>query len=101
MNYTNINYFSNYMTHFKDQSHTDAAVGPDGVVVLLRHTGITGEAVVSSCWFLYLWTKQCKTARLSLFVSMAEVLNKLKALCSEPHHARSAEYSGVQTASFS
>lgn len=48
---------------------TDAAVGPHGVVVLLRHTGITGEAVVRSHWFL----------------------------C----HARSAEYSGVQTASFS
>lgn len=33
---------------------TDAAVGPDGVVVLLRHTGVAGEAVVRSHWFLYL-----------------------------------------------
>lgn len=45
---------------------TDAAVGPDGVVVLLCHTGIAGEAVACPHWFLY--------------------------------HARSAEYSGVQTA---
>lgn len=48
---------------------TDAAVGPDGVVILLRHTAVTVEAVVRSHWFLY--------------------------------HAGSAEYSGVQTASFS
>lgn len=48
---------------------TDAAVGPDGVVVLLRHAGVTVEAVACSHWFLY--------------------------------HTGGAEYSGVQTSSFS
>lgn len=38
--------------------HTDAAVDPGGVVVLLCHAGITGEAVVRSHWFLCLRTEQ-------------------------------------------
>ena len=60
------------LSNYSDVSHdtdfvavticrTDAAVGPDGVVVLLRHTGITGEAVVCSHWLLCLRTKQFKT----------------------------------------
>lgn len=40
---------------------TDAAVGPDGVVVLLGHAGVTGEAVVCSHWFLCLCTEECGT----------------------------------------
>lgn len=32
---------------------TNAAVGPDGVVVLLGHTGIAAEAVIGSHWLLY------------------------------------------------
>lgn len=40
---------------------TDAAVGPDGVVVLLRHTGVTVEAVVGPHWFLYLRRRKGKT----------------------------------------
>lgn len=36
---------------------TDAAVGPDGVVVLLRHARVTAETVLRSYRLLDLWTE--------------------------------------------
>lgn len=73
---------------------TDAAIDPHGVVVVLRHAGITEEAVVGSHWFLCLQTEQ-RIRGLAIAVPITH-----QGLLFEAHHAGSAENSGVQAAGF-
>lgn len=71
---------------------TDAAVGPLGVVVVLRHAGVAEEAVARPHRLLCLQTKStCVTA-------VAIRTDGTRSYECEAHHARRAEYSGVQTA---
>lgn len=74
---------------------TNAAIDPHGVVVVLRHTGVAGEAVVSSHWFLCLQIEQ-RIRGLAIAVPITH-----QGLLFEAHHAGSAENSGVQAAGFS
>lgn len=73
---------------------TNAAIDPNGVVVVLRHAGVAGEAVVGSHWFLCLQTEQ-HIRGLAIAVPITH-----RGLLFEAHHAGSAENSGVQAAGF-
>lgn len=73
---------------------TDAAICPHGVVVVLRHAGVAGEAVVGSHWFLCLQTEQ-HIRGLAIAVPI-----KHQGLLFEAHHAGSTENSGIQAAGF-
>lgn len=73
---------------------TDTAIDPHGVVVVLRHACVAGEAVVGSHWFLCLQTEQ-RIRGLAIVVPITH-----QGLLFEAHHAGSAENSGVQAAGF-
>lgn len=73
---------------------TDAAVDPDGVVVLLRHAGVAAETVLRSYRLLDLRTERRVADR-----CWRKPLRGLLMLAT--HHARSAEDPGVETAGFS